>query len=818
MTENQPWRDAGLSTAERVTGLRTAMTFDHKVALALSDFGALADLGVPPLMYTDSGNGIRGAGGVTGLPVGLALAATFDVELAEAYGGVLGREARRTGRNVLLGPSVDIVRTPLGGRAAEAVGEDPCLAGAIAASVVRGVQNQHVIAMPKHFVANNQEYLRTGSGPSAGRGPAIDVAISERALQEIYLPPARRALLDGGALAVMGSYNQVNGEYVCQSERLLSVLKKDWAWPGFVVPDFIFAVRDDLAAARAGLDIGALDGTGRRTAEDFTSGRIPAERLDDMVTRILYGMFAGGLFDHPLPDAPDPSPSSRDHVELARRVATDAAVLLVNRDDLLPLSPQIRSVAVAGMAGQNALYVIGGSGSVALTRERTVTPFAGVRDRAGPNVSVRFAEGSLGDTRLPRMPIDMRAEYWDGDGGAGDEPAVTAVEAGVDVHGTPADVTDPWSARWTGTFTPTVTGLHRFSLFFSGVAELYVDGDRVAAGFREAACFLAGPELPVQAATTLEAGRPVEIRIEYRTGPTITIPDRPALNQFGEPQDYGIEPLIQLGWQPPDARLSDAARLAAESDVAVVVVGAASGEGMDRNSLALPGDQDALVAAVAAANPRTVVVLNTPGAVLMPWLDDVAAVLQVWYPGEQFGAALAAVLFGDADPGGRLPVTFAAAPDQGPATSPERYPGVDGVVRYDEGPLVGYRFFDAYDQRPLFPFGHGLSYGRYAYDGLRVSADATRVAVSVEVTNVGDRAGSEVVQVYVSPGGSAPRALTGFGKVRLAPGETAPVLVELRADELPTGDVEILVGASSRDRRLSTAVKLEAGEGNAVQF
>jgi beta-glucosidase len=816
MTGNQAWRNAGRPAADRVTSLLAAMTVEHKIALARSDFAALAEFGVPSLEYTDSGNGIRGAGGATGLPVGLALAATFDVELAEAYGGVLGREARSTGHNVLLGPAVDIVRTPLDGRAAEAVGEDPCLAGAIAASVVRGVQQHHVVAMPKHFVANNQEHLRTGWGPAGQRGPAIDVAISERALQEIYFPPARRALLDGGALAVMGSYNRINGEYVCQSQRLLSVLKDDWSWPGFVVPDFIFAVRDDVAAARAGLDIGALDGPGLRSVDDFTSGRIPVERLDDMVSRILYGMFAGGLFDHPLPAEPDPSPSSPQHIEVARRVATNATVLLVNRNDVLPLSPSIRSIAVAGMAGENALYVIGGSGSVELTRERTVTPLAGLNDRAGPNLSVRFAEGSLGDARLPRMPIAMRAEYWNGAEHRSGEPTVTALEAGVDVRGTPAGRSDAWAARWTGTFTPTVTGPHRFSLFFAGVADLYVDGDRVVSGFREAGCFLAGPELPMQAAVGLQAGRPVDIRVEYHTGPAITIPDRLALNQFGEPQDYGIHPLIQLGWQPPDARLADAARLAAESDVAVVVVGAASGEGMDRDSLAIPGDQDALVSVVAAANPRTVVVLNTPGPVLMPWLDDVAAVLQVWYPGEQFGSALAAILFGDADPGGRLPVTFAAAPDQGPTTTPERYPGVGGVVRYDEGPLVGYRFFDAHDQRPLFPFGHGLSYGRYVYENLRVSADSGRVSVSVDVTNVGDRAGSEIVQVYVSPGGSAPQALKGFGKVRLAPGQSAPVVVELPPDDLPAGEVEILVGASSRDVRQKTTVKLGTDERNAI--
>ena len=220
---------------------------------------------------------------------------------------------------------------------------------------------------------------------------------------------------------------------ICQHEGLLSVLKDEWSWPGFVVPDFIFAVRDDVAAARAGLDIGALDGPGRRTVEDFTSGRIPADRLDDMVSRILYGMFAGGLFDHPLPPAPDPAPSAPEHVELARRVATEAVVLLVNRDGVLPLSPRIRSIAVGGTAGENALYMIGGSGSVELTRERTVTPLAGLRERAGADVSVRFVEGSLGDAlrNLERYVQDQQLS--NPRGGTGDfGPAIQFDTMGVD--------------------------------------------------------------------------------------------------------------------------------------------------------------------------------------------------------------------------------------------------------------------------------------------------------------------------------------------------------------------------------------------------
>ena len=297
----RPWLDPQGRTADRVAALVAAMTREEKVALALGDEAAVAHLGIPPLLYTDSGSGVRDGDRATAFPVTLMLAATFDVELADAYGAAVGEEARAAGRNVLLGPAVDLVRTPLGGRAAESFGEDPHLAGVMAAAHVRAVQRQHVVAMLKHCVANNFEHGRTGFGPIPTRSPAVDVVVGERALRELYLEPVRAALLAGGALSVMGSYNRLNGSYACQSRWLLTtVLREDWGWPGFVAPDFLLAVRDDVAAANAGLDVAALGGPGGRTAEDFTSGRIPPERLDELVTRVVHAMVAGGLVDHPV--------------------------------------------------------------------------------------------------------------------------------------------------------------------------------------------------------------------------------------------------------------------------------------------------------------------------------------------------------------------------------------------------------------------------------------------------------------------------------------------------------------------------------------
>jgi beta-glucosidase len=318
----------------------------------------------------------------------------------------------------------------------------------------------------------------------------------------------------------------------------------------------------------------------------------------------------------------------------------------------------------------------------------------------------------------------------------------------------------------------------------------------------------------------LRAGQPVSIQLDYSSATAWVI------------EELGLGGNVRLGWQPPDTQIQDAARLAADSDVAVVFASHALGEGMDRRSLGLPGDQDALISAVAAANPRTVVVLNTGAPVLMPWLDEVSAVVQAWYAGQRFGEAIAAVLFGDADPGGRLPLTFPATPDQGPITRVEQYPGVGGDTRYDEGILVGYRWYDQTGQQPLFPFGHGLSYGDFRYGAPRLDLDERTgsVTVSVELTNICDRPASDVAQLYVAApaaAGEPPRQLRGFAKVRLVSGASTTVTFQLTVDDLAAfdeasgrwvvhdGRYDVLVGRSSRD--VQGDAVLEVREGKLLQ-
>jgi beta-glucosidase len=813
-----------MSDADRAADIIAKMSTDDKVALACGDFAAVAHLGLPALSFTDGGNGIRVAGDATAFPVCLSLAASFDERLAHRFGSAVGREARSAGHNVLLGPALDIARTPLAGRLPEAFGEDPYLTGVLGAAYVRGVQ-ENVVAMVKHFVVNNFETGRTGSGaPASERGPAVDVHVSRRALEEIYFPPFLRALSDAGAGSVMGSYNQVNGCYACQHPELLGIVKKQWGWPGFVAPDFMFAVRDPLAAARAGLDLPGLDDAEGRTPEDFTSGRVSQDRLDDVVARMVSTMVRHDLLDRPVVA---PGPPAAENIELAAEAAVAGSVLLVNRAGALPLGEDVRSLAVIGPAEMDAMYIMGGSPAVKLHPERVITPLAGIRHRAGSRVRVEHAQGSWGDVTLAAVPpallsvppgsgapagSGVLAEYVDG---PPDTPGkrVTRIEPGLEASSPPDGFGPQWRATWTTVLTAARDGHHRFSLAVAGQGSLYLDGALAAAGAREAIHFIDGPSYALQATADLVAGQPLTIRVEYETGPALEV------------AEFGLRPEVRLGWQPPDRLIGDAAAVAAECDAAVVIVNQASGEGMDRQSLALPGDQGRLITEVARRNARTIVVLNTPGPVLMPWLDDVAAVLQVWYPGEQFGTALARVLSGDEDPGGRLPVTFPAHASQGPVQAIAQYPGIGGVATYTEDILVGYRFFAVHDQQPLFPFGHGLSFARFSYENLRVDRPGDgEIRVSFGLVNDSPRPGHDVAQLYLrcpDEAAEPPLQLKGFQRVHLAAGERRTVTFTLTSPDLAAwsdpdgwavqpGRYEVLVGASAADVRLSASVEVTA--------
>ncbi|MGM1063828.1 glycoside hydrolase family 3 protein [Saccharothrix sp. Mg75] len=780
----------------RVEQLLARMGQAQKIALVRCDFAALAGLGIPALSMADASAGLRGETGVTAFPVPLAQAATFDPALVGRMASAVAAEGRGKGFNNLLAPTADITRSRHFGRQSEGFGEDPTLAGALAAAATTALHRGGVLATLKHFAAYTQELDRF----------AVDVKVSERALHEVYYAPFRAAVEAVPLTSVMIAYPKVNGTYATQDPVLFDDLKRLIGLQGYTVPDF-WAGDDQVAAARAGMDLAGLGPGGVRVTADELARGVPAARIDDAARRILSAMVAAGLFDTPLP-APAPVVTTPAHQALAHDLAVHSTVLLANRG-VLPLARAVRSLAVIGVADTGV--ITGVSGSTYVDPGTWTTPLQAIRARAGSAVTVTTSPGTLGDVPLPVVPAAALPGGLTGTFYAGATPTGTPVATltaptldfdQAPVTGLPA----VWSARWTGTLTPTTTGLHRFSLLTSGTAELVIDGRTVVSGTRHMRRFFLGPfDYPLQGTAQLTAGRRVDVTVEYT-------------NATAEPGQSALA----LGWQPTSL-IPAAVTAARGADAAVVVVNRVAGEDMDHDTLSLPGDQDALIAAVAAANPDTVVVLNTDGPVAMPWLGSVRAVVQTWYGGRGTGTALAAVLFGDADPAGRLPVTFPASEAQGPATTPATYPGVDKVVRFDEGVHVGYRHYDKAGQEPLFPFGHGLSYTTFTLGDLTASYGGGTLTTGVTLTNTGTRAGWQTVQLYAALPPSAKaevRRLVGFRKVHLTPGQRTRVAIAVPERALsvwnPATDAWVLTpglytlsaGTSSRDLPVRRTITL----------
>jgi len=771
------------------------LSYDQKVAVAMNDLPAA---GLPEFIYTDGPNGIRGAEGATAFPSGLAVAASFDRDLADQFGEALGRESLAAGRNGILGPGLDIARVPWAGRVAEALGEDPTLVGEIGAAIVRGIQSQGVLAVPKHFVANNFENLRTGSGSMARRTPAIDVEISPRALREIYAEPFRRALVNAGAGAVLSSYNRIDGEYVSESAEVLAILR-EWGWPGFVTPDFLWAVRDDLRALEAGLDFPALGGTANRTEEMVRAQ--PEAHLDRIVAHTRWAVESVRVPVAPPTTEPLDDARSQD---LAQRIFERGSVLLKN-DGVLPLAQdRLSSVALVGVHDLEHLLVMGGSAAVTLSPDRIET----LADRfLHHGVATTVVAGSLGDVALPTLATPAHATVRDDV--TGNTEAVELDQLAL--YEVPEGIGEDWSATIIAAYTPLATGEHRLSVTFGGDATLFVDDKAIATGFREASPMIQGPEYPVQATLQLTAGQTVTLRVEYRTGAAFRIPPV-------------VVPGVKVGILGPDGRFDTAAQAATDADVAVVVVGRVSGEAMDIDSIALPGDQDKLIRAVARANPNTIVVTCGAGPILMPWIDDVAAVLHVWNPGERFAPGLQRILFGDAEPGGRLPLTFPIDEQSTPVSTPAQYPGIDGTVRYSEDLLVGYRWFHATSTPVLFPFGHGLGYADLQITGATASTSSEDLVINLEVRNVSEHAGAVIPQIYATAPATAQspdRILIGFTRDDVPAGETTQLHTRIslrdlaiwdgtaRAYRVPEGLYRLEVGLSSTDIRQVVEITLD---------
>lgn len=854
--------DAALSPECRADALIARLTSVDQKLEALG-FG-LQRYGITEGGVSDGPAGPTHAPGAAVLPNGMALAAAFDPALARDYGIVVGREFKAAGLRRMLGPTVDIARTWHSGRVPEAFGEDPLLSSRIAAPLVAAIQQQGVAVTLKHFAVYTQEQGRTGDLPF-GLRPAVNNVVSERVIREIYLPPFRVAVQEGGALGVMCAFPRINGVYACENPLLLGILKNEWGFRGTVGPDFPDAQRSVVAAVNAGLDsgnlglpqpprpppqpakdgeskgpeskgpmgppagadLGAALGLGRvpggidlKTA--VSSGQVSEARLDDMIRRRLVTIFAvgGGA-----PSTPDLSRlGGQAAQELALRVAEQGAVLLRNEHNALPFDASVKSIAIIGtQAGPLAQRSTPGSAHI--DSRSFVTALDAIKARAGA-VQVSYAEGSLKLGALPTVPAEalsptapgagdgahgLKVEYYANPDLRFEGAALhAAVDQGVDIR-TPAPITglpanNGWSACWTGFLTPRSSGVHNFTIAGSGSGRLFLDDKLVARFDRVDFGAVAYAAIPLQ------HDRPVAVRIEFTPREAAPLP---AISMMGT----SLGTLMNFGWAEPDGRIARAVETARKADVAVVFAADSHGEGADRSVLGLPGDQDALIAAVAAANPRTVVVLNTAGPVSMPWADKVAAILELWYPGDALGKASSRLLFGDATPQGRLPITFPVDETQGPVTSTRNYPGsvgADGALdtaRFDEGLLVGYRWFDARSQAPLYPFGHGLSYAAMQIGKVTLTK-GSRTRLTATVHNTGSRSDAAVLQVYVGfpeEAGEPPKRLAAFAKVPVPAGAQRTVDVDIPEsafevwDEAThrwravTGKFQIMLGRSSRD-------------------
>jgi beta-glucosidase len=795
-------------------------------------------IGLRPMVTSDGPAGVRGTTRderkpSASLPSPSALGATWDTDLVARLAAALGEEASSKGVDILLGPTVNLVRTPLGGRGFEFFAEDPLLTARLAAAYVRGLQGAGVAATIKHFVGNDSE---------TGRW-IYDARVDETTLREVYLPPFEACVREAGAWLIMAAYNKVNGTRMTENVRLLrDLLKNEWGFDGVVVSDWD-AARSTVETAVATLDLtmpGPGGPWGPQLVQAVQDGLVSEELLNDKVTRLLRlarrvgaltppangltGSFARKAPLEAAESATDPGSAPRLVPEaLLRAVAADSFVLLRN-EAILPLDPP--TGARIAVIGPNAVYpVVQGGGSAGVVPASVTSPADGLRAALAGRAEVVTAVGcrtwhtlpepSLGALRDPETgEVGVRLEF------VGDDGVVLGSEhrrsTNLTWWDTPSGIGwgQPGRIVLRTDFHPDAPGTYEVSVAGVGALSLVADGVTVIDGVT------AVPADPVEAMT-----RPGELRaaLDLEAGSTaFRLEYLPAADGAG-PVTFRLG-LVQAA--SDDALLAAAEAAACAADVAVVVVGSAElteSEGFDRSTLSLPGRQDELVRRVAAVNASTVVVVNSGTPALTPWAGQVSAVIHAWFPGQEFGSALADVLLGVAEPGGRLPVTLPASEADVPVLHavPD---SASGALPYAEGLLIGYRGYDARGTEPRYPFGFGLGYTSWAFESLDCPAGVAEgedVDIAVTVRNTGQRAGKEVVQVYLSepakPGvyGRPLRALAGFAVVRAGPGEpaVARVRVPARAFARYDGDLEtwiwpggqftVHVGRSSRDLPLA---------------
>ena len=804
---------------KRIDDLIKKMSINDKVKLIAGnemETYDLANLGIPKLKMDDGPVGVARVGPVTAFPSSICMAAAWDPDAVYKMSTALAEELKAKDKNMSLAPCVNIHRVPMGGRNFESYGEDPYLSSRLVVAYVKGLQDNKVVATVKHYACNNQEWDRG----------TIDVIVDERALREIYLPAFEAAVKEGGSWSVMCSYNKINGYHASENDHLLNdILKKEWGFKGFVVSDW-GATHSTVNAANYGLDLEMPKGDNfnAKLVTAVKDGQVKESVIDDKVRRILRAMFWLGLFDA------NPAPvhanlNTLEHKQVALQVSREGIVLLKNSGGILPIDiNKVKSIAVIGPNA--AINRFGGGGSSEVTPAYTVSPLDGLKKKLGNKVTINYALGCKLDgetTPLESSAVStvfegkkvngLLGEYFNNQQLSG-APVLSRVDKQVNFNwgeAAPANGVpkDHFSVRWTAKLTPPKTGAYELSIRSDDGSRLFIDGKEIINSWQDH-----GEETKSTSAT-LEAGKEYDLRVEFyeNTGNAV----------------------CKLGWDIPTELADQAAEVAKKSDIAIVFIGLTGhieSENFDRKDMNLPDNQNELVKKVTAANKNTIVVLNTGAPVNMnDWVDSVPALIEMWYPGQEGGNAIADVLLGDYNPSGKLPMTFPLKWEDCPAYS--NYPEKDGKVVYAEGIFVGYRHFDKKGMKVLFPFGHGLSYSTFEYSNLTITPGTAQggkidLEVSFDLKNTSQRAGAEVAQLYikeVAPDVERPvKELKGFKRVELKPGETLKVTFKLDKRSLAYYDVdkkdwtakpgqfEVLVGSSSRDIKLKGTFTLQNGK------
>ncbi|GAA5851026.1 hypothetical protein JCM8547_009158 [Rhodosporidiobolus lusitaniae] len=818
------------------------------------DFWQFEDVpsaGIPPIRTSDGPNGVRGRNFFNGVPAscfpcGTGLAASFDTDMMQRVGNALGDECRAKAAHVLLGPTVNIQRSPLGGRGFESYSEDPHLSGHIAAAYVNGLQEKGVAACIKHFVTNDQEFERF----------SMDSVVSQRALREIYLEPFRLAVKHANPKSFMTSYNKLNGKHCSESKDLLEgILRGEWNWNGLVMSDWtgVYSVDESI---KAGLDVempGPPVMRGSTVNRAMGAGKLFEEDLDDRVRNLLN--LLNFAIDSKIPFyAEEDSVDTPELRALLREAAANGVVLLKNDKQVLPLSEaSVRGKKIAVIGSNAKVAFPSGGGSASLAATYTVSPLEGITEVAEKlGATVDFHTGVAAFRYVPLLDPYMTnpntkeagavVQLYDG---LPDESFFTSAESlgkpayEVDTKSSLCFMIDgiPWDqlgsevrARYATTFTPDISGSWTFGLGSIGWSSLFIDGKRVienVESFKNGELFFNMGSEERRAEITLEAGK--EYALEVRT--------------YLDPSTLGATPFaikssFRIGAFPtivPEQARKEAADLAGKSDLAILVVGTNpdwESEGFDRKDAKLPGASDELVKAVLAANPNTIVVNQSGTPVEFPWIKDADTLVQAFFGGNELGNGLADVLFGKVNPSAKLPLSFPVRLEDNPAYHSFGNTGeTPGKILYGEGIYVGYRHYDRSRITTAFPFGHGLSYTSFDVSSLSTSkvSESGDLTVSFSVKNTGSVDGAEVVQVYIAAPADGSRIqspvkeLKGFKKVSLKAGEEKKVDVQLSREAFsywnehygkwiaPAGAYKVLVSTSSaeKDIKLTGEVKVE---------